>query len=108
MALSEIPTVPIGISLSFLNLLLAPISILEQLIEEFNWQDFNLIEIFESWNVHMRSIGDVQKYTIQEENIGLNVQMLAPRQAQIEEKLGESFVFDYFWLVFIIFLWLFI
>ena len=34
----------------------------------------------------MWSLSDVQKYSVQEENIGLNIKVLAPWEAKVEEE----------------------
>mgnify|MGYP004193057773 CR=1 FL=1 len=47
----------------------------------------------------MRAGGDVQENAIQEEDVRLDVKVLAPGEAEVEEELGEALVFDGNWSV---------
>lgn len=40
----------------------------------------------------MRSLRDVQKDSVDEKEEGLNIEELAPREAQIKEELRQSFI----------------
>ena len=42
----------------------------------------------------MLAFCDVQEDTVDEEQEGLNVQMLAPTEAEVEEKLAQTLVID--------------
>ena len=48
----------------------------------------------------MGALSDVKEYSIQEEDVGFDVQVLAPGKAEIEEEFGKTLIFDEFLLVF--------
>ena len=57
------------------------------MVEKFNTQHTNTVKVFKSTNVNMLSFSNVQENTIDEKQESLNIEMLAPWKAQIEEKL---------------------
>jgi len=75
---SKVFGVPLSIRLAFLNILVTLVPILQQFVEEFHGEYFDLFDFFEGGNIHMASLGDVQKDSIQKEDIHLNIQVLAP------------------------------
>jgi hypothetical protein len=68
--------------------------VLEKLVEEFDGEHFYLFQRLELWDVHMRSLGDVQKDSIHKVQEELELQVLTPRQAQIEEELTKPLEFN--------------
>lgn len=86
--------VPVGIGLALLQVLLASVSVVEEPVEELNREHLDLLDLLEGRDVDVRALGDVQENTIQKENVGLNVEMLAPGEAKVEEELRKSLIFD--------------
>ena len=86
--------VPISIGLALLQVLLAPVSVVEESIEEFDRQYLDLLNLLEGRDIDVRALSDVQENTVQKENVGLDVEVLAPREAKIEEELRKSLIFD--------------
>ena len=82
----EVVDVPLVIGLAFI--LIANGAIGKQMIEKLNRQNVDGVEIFQCWNVDVLAFCDVQEDTVDEEQEGLNVQMLAPTEAEVEEKLA--------------------
>lgn len=37
------------------------------MVNKLNWKDFNIIKLFESANIHMGTLCNVQKYSVNEE-----------------------------------------
>lgn len=73
-------------------LLVAPVG--EEGVEELDAEHLYLAQWLEGAHVDVRALSDVQEDAVQEEQEGLDVQVLTPRQAQIEEELREPFVVD--------------
>jgi hypothetical protein len=86
--------VPISIGLALLQVLFAPVSVVEESIEEFDRQYLDLLNLLEGRDIDVRALSDVQENTVQKENVGLDVEVLAPREAKIEEELRKSLIFD--------------
>lgn len=86
--------VPISIGLALLQVLLAPVSVVEESIEELNRKYLDLLNLLEGRDIDVRALSDVQENTVQKENVGLDVEVLAPREAKIEEELRKSLIFD--------------
>ena len=82
----EVVDVPLVIGIALI--LIANGAIGKQMIEKLNRQNVDGVEIFQCWNVDMLAFCDVQEDTVDEEQEGLNVQMLAPTEAEVEEKLA--------------------
>ena len=82
----EVVDVPLVIGLALI--LIANGAIGKQMIEKLNRQNVDGVEIFQCWNVDVLAFCDVQEDTVDEEQEGLNVQMLAPTEAEVEEKLA--------------------
>jgi len=53
-----------------------------------------LLNLLEGRDIDVRALSDVQENTVQKENVGLDVEVLAPREAKIEEELRKSLIFD--------------
>ena len=64
------------------------------MVKEFNGQHINRVDVLERGNVDVLALCNVQEHTINEEEEGLNVQMLAPAQAQIKKELREPLVIN--------------
>lgn len=94
---SEVFGIPVCVRLSLkassISILLI-ISISEQLIEKLHRQYLNFINFFELWNVYVRAVRYVEEDSIQEENVSLNIKMLAPREAQVKEELWEPLILN--------------
>ena len=82
---TEVLRVPISIWLGrittflYVNTLLLIVSIGQQLVEKLYRKNLDFVNFFELWNVHVWPCSDVKEYTIQEEYVSFNVEMLAPR-----------------------------
>ena len=50
------------------------------MVKELDWKHFNILQMFETRNTNVVALSDVQKYTVDKEQEGLNVKMLAPRE----------------------------
>ena len=87
MGSSEILGVPISVSLTLLQVFFTLVPVIEQFIKELNRQNIDLLNLLKSRYIDMRTVCDVQKDAIEEENICFDVEMLAPREAEIEEEL---------------------
>ena len=84
--------VRIPLSVGQVGTVLASLPVGQEMIEKLNTQDWDVFEVSEYRNVDMLSAGNVQKHTVKEEQEGLNIQVLAPGQAEVKEELTETFV----------------
>ena len=66
------------------------------MIDELDWENFDLTCFFKATDVYVVALCDVEEDTIDEEQERFNVEILAPRQAQIEEELSQSLIVDTF------------
>ena len=66
------------------------------MVDELDWENFDLTCLFKATDVDVVTFGNVEKDTIDEEQERFNVEILAPRQAQIEEELRQSLIVDTF------------
>jgi len=90
----KIQRVPGAVGLPVQLSLFADGTIREQVVEKLNAQNFDLLNRLEDTYVHVMSLGDVQEDTVDEEEERLDVQKLAPREAEIKEELSQTFIVD--------------
>ena len=76
---AKVFSVPISVCLAFLNSFLTFCSVIKKFVEELYWKYLDILNFLKNWNVYMGAFGYIQKYTIQEEDVSLDIKMLAPR-----------------------------
>ena len=64
------------------------------MINEFYGEHLNLMVFFKSADTYVVTLGDVEEYAVDKEEEGLNVQELAPTEAQVEEEFSEALIVD--------------
>ena len=84
---AKVQSVPLAIRLLVSLTLLANRSVSEQVVNELDWEHFNLIDFFESRYVDVLTFGDVEEDAIDEKQECLHIEELAPWKAKIEEEL---------------------
>ena len=80
---------------------------LKQLIKELNWQYFDIIHLFELWDIHMWPFGDIKEYTVEEVQEYLHLEVLAPTETQIKKEFAKPFIFNFHYRFFIFFTFIF-
>ncbi len=95
---AEVQSIPLSISLLVLLSLLTYTSISQQMVDKLNRKNLNFFKLFKSRNIHMSTLCNVQKYSVNEEQKRFYVQVLAPWEAQVKKELGQSFVINA-WLI---------
>lgn len=93
---AKVVLVPVTVGLTFIGALLTERSVGQKVVDEFNRKDLDLVILFESTNVDVVSLCDVKEDTIDEEEEGLDVEELAPREAKVKEEFCESLVVNPF------------
>lgn len=64
------------------------------MVDELDRKHLNLMVFFESTNVDMVSLGDIEENTVDKEEEGLNVEELTPGETQVEKELREALIVD--------------
>ena len=96
MSSAEVQLIPLAIGLTVIDALLTYCSVGEKMIDKFDWEYLDLTCLFKSTDVDVIALCDIEEDTIDEEQERFNVEILAPRQAQIEEELRQSLIVDTF------------
>lgn len=73
MSPAEIHLVPAPVCLAVANTLSADLAISKQMVDEFNGEDFNLIDFLKSADVDVVAFSDVEEHTVNEEQKCLHV-----------------------------------
>ena len=62
------------------------------MVEELDAQHIDVFQVFHRGYIDVLAFSDVQEHTIDEKQECFDVQVLAPRETQVEEELRKSFV----------------
>ena len=57
------------------------------MIEKVDRENLDALQVFKNGDVNMLSLCDVQEHTVNEEQERFDIQMLAPAEAKVKEKL---------------------
>lgn len=58
---TEVFIIPLRVSLAVVSTILTNLSVSQQMVEKFDWEDFNLIKFFELWDINMVTLSNIQK-----------------------------------------------
>lgn len=92
MSPAKVVLVPLSVSLTTIDSLLAHLSVGKQMVDELDGEDFDLVDLLEPTHVDVVALRDIEEDAVDEKEEGLDVEELAPREAQVEEELCQALI----------------